>query len=259
MNILENITHYMYAEVKRRSTLVPSAVLERSYMFSKPCRSITTALSSVRSSGVIAEFKRKSPSKGNINIGADPLETALGYEKSGAAAVSVLTNNRFFGGSAEFLTLIANTVSIPVLRKEFVVDSYQITEARALGADFILLIAEILTRDTIIEFTDYAHDLGMEVLLELHSEDQLDKWYSEIDVLGVNNRDLATFKVDIERSIALAERMPDSVLKIAESGLDSAQGVMYLKKNGFSGFLMGEHFMKNSRPDLACKHFIESL
>ncbi|ERP31699.1 indole-3-glycerol phosphate synthase TrpC [Chitinivibrio alkaliphilus] len=259
MNVLQNIAKHMYTVVERRRNLVSPSVLEKSCFFSKKCISARDALEKRGSSGIIAEFKRRSPSKGDINTTADPLETALGYEASGAAAVSVLTNSRYFGGSAEFLCLIANSLTIPVLRKEFIIDEYQIIEAKALGADFILLICEILTAEEIRRFTQCAHTLGMEVLLELHSEEQINKISDEVDLIGINNRDLTTFTVDLDASCRMIEQLPRDSVVVAESGIDTPDTVDALRSRGFQGFLMGEYFMKQSRPDKVCGDFVRAV
>jgi indole-3-glycerol phosphate synthase len=212
------------------------------------------------SSGIIAEFKQKSPSKGEINFGVKVEEVTKDYAKAGAAGISVLTDFEYFGGSLENLIKARETnPEIPILRKDFMIDKYQIFEAKANGADVILLIAACLEKAQSETLAKEAKTLGMEVLLEVHNADELEKVNDFVDIVGVNNRDLKTFKMDVETSIRLSKLIPDKFVKISESGLDSAKTILYLNENGFKGFLIGETFMKTENPGAACSKLIEEL
>ncbi len=258
MNILDKITQHKRGEVISRMHQKSIQELQESETYFRECNSMKEAIRN--GSGIIAEFKRQSPSKGIINSEAKPEIVASEYTNAGVSGVSVLTDEAFFGGKDQDLLAIKEVVATPVLRKDFVIDSYQIHEAKALGADVILLIARILNPDQTKEFTEIAHGLGLEVLLETHSEQEIEKHYFDsIDLIGINNRDLDTFQVDIENSIRLAQSLPKESIKIAESGLGNPETVIRMKENGFDGFLMGEAFMKHTHPGKACKKFIEQL
>ncbi len=208
--------------------------------------------------GIIAEFKRRSPSRGDIHPGAVADEIVKGYTKSGAAACSILTDTVYFGGALSDLALARKSTSLPLLRKEFIVDSCQIFEARIYGADAILLIASILSFNDIVKFTDTAHQLGMEVLLELHDMDELDRFNPEVDMVGINNRNLSTFVTDTDVSLRMASALPDDIVKVAESGLSSIAEIHRLRDAGYRGFLIGETFMKHQHPGNALKDFINA-
>jgi len=208
--------------------------------------------------GLIAEFKRRSPSKGIINDKADVVEVTKAYTNHGASCLSVLTDSVFFGGSADDLSK-ARVNTIPILRKDFIIDEYQLIEARAMGADVILLIAACLTPDRVKELAFFAKSLQLEVLLEIHNEAELKHICDEVDMVGVNNRDLKTFSVDINRSIELGKQIAADKLKIAESGIDSIETIIAFKKAGFKGFLIGEHFMKQPDPTIAFAEFVKQL
>jgi len=226
----------------------------------RKANSLKKALMAHGTSGIIAEFKRQSPSKGIINDKVTPEQVTQGYAGAGASGLSVLTEPLYFGGSDKDLQLArrANPL-IPLLRKDFVVDDYQIAEAAALQADVILLIAAVLTREEIVELTHTAHRFNLEVLLELHDETELEKIVTEADMIGINNRNLKDFSVDTERSLKLLTKLPADAVKVAESGLSDPATVDHLREGGFSGFLMGENFMKNDNPGLACREFIARL
>ncbi|HAV02966.1 MAG TPA: indole-3-glycerol phosphate synthase TrpC [Chryseobacterium sp.] len=209
--------------------------------------------------GIIAEFKRQSPSKGIINAKAAVAETVEGYERGGASAISVLTDSAFFGGSANDLLKAVQAVRIPVLRKDFMVDEYQFYETRGLGASAVLLIAACLSPAQVQEFTDLAHSLQLQVLLELHSAEELGHVCKEIDMVGVNNRNLKNFKVDLQHSVDLAAALPADAIKVAESGIRSAEDYHYLKENGFNGFLIGTRFMESDAPAEAFANFVKTL
>jgi len=260
MNILETIKHHKIKEVALQKSEVSIRQLEKRDHFEKPCLSFTKSIKKSNSSGIIAEFKRKSPSKGEINITATLEDVIKGYTQAGAAAISILTDAYFFGGKKEDLPQGRTCSSCPILRKEFIVDEYQIIEAKSIGADAILLIAKMISVKEIKRFTTLAHQLGMEVLLETHTEAEvLRHLESNADAFGINNRNLSTFEVSVENSIRLSEMLPKSKLKIAESGIDCVETIKQLKANGFDGFLIGEYFMKHSDPGEKCREFIKSL
>jgi len=226
----------------------------------RKCISLKKRLLLPESSGVIAEFKRKSPSRGTINLTAKVAAVTRGYSEAGAAGLSVLTDTQFFGGSLRDLVnaRLANP-GIPILRKDFVIDPLQVAEAKAHGADVILLIAACLNDETIHSLASYAHALGMETLLEIHDEAELDKISPMVDLIGVNNRNLKTFKVSTETSLRLAPLIPRNYVKISESGISSPETIFQLREAGYRGFLMGETFMKSPDPVAACVEFISKL
>ncbi|MDR1202142.1 MAG: indole-3-glycerol phosphate synthase TrpC [Tannerellaceae bacterium] len=227
--------------------------------------SMKTALAD-SASGIIAEFKRKSPSKGWLYPDAMIEDIVPLYEKNGAAACSILTDKVFFGGSLTDLQAARRLVNIPLLRKDFIIDEYQIYQARIMGADAILLIAAALTEDECLSLAKIAHELNLEVLLEIHSETELSHLNPYIDMLGVNNRNLGTFHTDVENSFRLIEKMKSatkatglSPLLISESGISDTEIVKELRKAGFRGFLMGETFMKTKQPGESLLNFIGGL
>ena len=258
MDILEQIIEYKRSEIKKQKAAVSVSQLEASLLFKRPTLSLKQSLLDPSKTGIIAEFKRKSPSKGNINIAADVLKVTNAYTRYGASGLSVLTDQHFFGGCDEDL-LAARVNTIPILRKEFIIDEYQITEARSIGADVILLIAACLTPADVKRLAAFAKNLNLEVLLELHGEDELDHICDEAGLIGINNRNLKTFVVDIERSLRMAERIPADRLKIAESGISSVKNISLFKQHGFQGFLIGENFMKEPDPTIAFAEFVRSL
>lgn len=259
MNILQKIIEHKREEVNRKKELFPIKRLEQSLYFSSPCVSMKQYLQRPDKSGIIAEFKRKSPSKGDINPYASVEKVTIGYMQAGASALSVLTNTHFFNGKNEDLTEARKFNFCPILRKDFVIDEYQIYEARSIGADVILLIAECLDRGRIKVLAEKAKDLGMEVLLEVHSKDQLDKVNSHIDLVGVNNRNLVDFTVDIQTSIELFAHIPKDFIPISESGISDPNAIVRLREEGFRGFLIGEYFMKADEPHKRCQEFIERI
>jgi indole-3-glycerol phosphate synthase len=259
MTILARIVDYKKKEVQSCKELIPVTVLEQMELFGRETYSLRNSLSNPGSTGIIAEFKRKSPSKGMIN-GAAKVETVTtGYARAGAAALSVLTDYTFFGGTNDDLIRARTVNRIPILRKDFTIDEYQIIETKAIGADAILLIAAIITPEECRRFAKKAHEFGLEVLLEVHNNDELECSNEFIDIIGVNNRNLKTFEVDLDHSAELAALIPSDFLKISESGIGSADDIIYLKQFGFSGFLIGENFMKHADPVLAFRQFIEPL
>ena len=261
MNILDKIIAHKKEEVAKLRREVAINQLVGSPNFKRSCFSLRKSLTEPNSSGIIAEFKRKSPSKGVINDKVDVAEVTEGYIKAGAAAQSVLTDQQFFGGNVIDLihARAVNDVK-PILRKDFIVDGFQIVEAKAVGADVVLLIAACLTTQELKNFGNLAEDLGMEVLYEIHSKEELDK-IPDVDnkIIGINNRNLKTFKVDLEHSISLAAQIPDSCVKVSESGISNPRIITGLKEYGFQGFLIGENFMKTENPGGACEAFISQI
>jgi indole-3-glycerol phosphate synthase len=250
MTILDEIIAQKRIEVEQRKAANSVQSLEQLPDFKRMCLSSRDAVQDLHSTGIIAEFKRKSPSKGIINDWADVATTTQGYVKAGAAVLSILTDEPFFGGTLADLQAarLANP-GTPILRKDFVIDRYQLLEAKAWGADLVLLIAACLTPDEITELSLQAHDLSLQVLLEVHDEEELDRSLTHnIDLVGVNNRDLKTFTTSIDTSLRLVERIPDTFAKITESGLHDADTMLTLFRAGFDGFLIGEAFMKTADP-----------
>ncbi len=259
MNILEKIVAHKRKEVAARKELYPTALLERSIYFNSPTVSLSHYLTRPDKQGIIAEFKRKSPSKGDINRFAKVSDVSLGYMQAGASALSVLTDTDFFGGKSEDLTEARKFNYCPILRKDFVVDPYQVIEARSIGADAILLIAEVLSKEEVKSLAELATGLGLEVLLEVHSEAQLAKVCEAVAAVGVNNRNLETFEVNLDTSRKLAGLIPSGKVKVSESGIRSAADAADLRTYGYQGFLIGEQFMKTSNPKAACSKFLKEL
>jgi indole-3-glycerol phosphate synthase len=258
MNILEKIIGHKKTEVAEAKAAVPVAELEKRAFFTREVLSLKASLGDPRKTGIIAEFKRRSPSKGVINDKVSVVEVTKGYTEAGAACLSVLTDRNFFGGSPADLEA-ARVNAIPILRKDFIIDEYQIVEARAMGADVILLIAACLKPVEVRRLARVADSLGLEVLLEIHNEEELDHICDETRIVGVNNRDLKTFTVDIERSIRLSQQMPVDKLLIAESGINRVETIWHMRDSGFHGFLVGEHFMKDQNPAIAFASFVQQL
>jgi len=258
MNILEEIIEYKREEVKSKKSKAKIADLEKRELFSRTVLSLKDFLLDKSRTGIIAEFKRRSPSKGIINPDVDIVEVTKGYAENGASCLSVLTDEHFFGGSDEDL-IKARVNEIPILRKDFIIDEYQLIEAKSLGADVILLIAACLSPAEVKRLAVFAKNLGLEVLLELHAEEELDHISDETTIIGINNRNLKTFVVDIDRSLRMAEKIPLSKLKIAESGISSVENILLFKQHGFHGFLIGENFMKAANPTIAFAEFVKQL
>lgn len=260
MNILDQIIEHKRKEVEEQKRLYPVTVLEQSLYFSRLPVSMKAYIQREDKTGIIAEFKRKSPSKGVINGNASVERTTAGYVAAGASALSVLTDKQFFGGSNEDLMTARKVNSSPIIRKDFTIDEYQIIEAKSIGADAILLIAAVLEPRRSKELAALAHSLGLEVLLEVHDEAELKaNLESGADMIGVNNRNLKTFEVSIDVSKTLAPMIPDAVVKVSESGISSPETIIELRKYGYEGFLMGENFMKNNQPDRAAMEFMNEL
>ncbi len=259
MTILDKIIAEKYKEVEAQKVIMPVSKLEKAEIFGRKTISLKESLVKPGSSGIIAEFKRKSPSKGIINDKVKVEEVTNGYAHAGAAGLSVLTDRPFFGGALVDLMAARQVNRIPILRKDFMVDEYQVIEAKAMGADVILLIAAALELEQIKKLARCAKLLGLEILFEIHASEELDKIVDEVDMVGVNNRNLKDFKVDIEHSLMLAQKLPDKFVKVSESGIDNVDIIKYLKGHGFKGFLIGENFMKQHDPGKACEEFIKKL
>jgi indole-3-glycerol phosphate synthase len=253
MNILDQIIQRKKEEIEFSKSKISVQQLKDSAFFERKPYSLKETLKT--KTGIIAEFKRKSPSKGIINDHSSVFEVASAYQKFGASAISILTDHDFFAGSPTDIYPIREHIRIPILRKDFMVDEYQFYEAKNMGADIVLLIAACLSVSQVDEFTDLAHTLGLEVLLEIHNEEELQHYNKNIDLVGINNRNLKDFRVDLEHSVRLKNLLPKKTLSVAESGIYSVEDFMYLKEKGFDGFLMGEYFMKNEDPGNAFREF----
>ncbi|UZO79277.1 indole-3-glycerol phosphate synthase TrpC [Aquimarina sp. ERC-38] len=259
MNILDKIIIDKRKEVALRKSLIPVKQLEQSVLFDRETTSLAQALRN-SDTGIIAEHKRRSPSKSVINQKVSVQDVALDYETAGACGMSVLTDGKYFGGSLDDLLLARAATQMPLLRKEFIVDTYQILEAKAYGADVILLIATVLTREEIKKFSEFAKSLSLDVLLEVHNLEELEKSIMpSLDMLGVNNRNLKTFEVSIEVSKNLSTHIPDDFVKVSESGISSVEAIKELKPYGYQGFLIGENFMKTENPGASASQFIKEL
>ncbi len=260
MNILDEIIAFKAKEVAARKELHTVRLLEKSAFFERQVVSLCEFILRPDKSGIIAEIKRKSPSKGVINADVSVERTSVGYVEAGASALSVLTDSNFFGGSNEDLMVARKFNSCPILRKDFTIDEYQIVEAKSVGADAILLIAAALSPKVLRSLASFAHSLGLQVLLEVHNEKELhENLSSGADLMGVNNRNLKTFELNVEISKKLASFIPESMIRVSESGIESVETIMDLRQYGYKGFLMGQNFMQHDMPEVACKEFIEDL
>jgi len=259
MDILERIVKDKRLEVKLRKQLIPVKQLESSVLFNRTSASLAKALKQ-STTGIIAEHKRRSPSKATINQNLNVQDVAKGYEKAGVCGMSVLTDGKYFGGSLDDLLIARASCNMPLLRKEFIIDQYQLLEAKAHGADVILLIAAILSKAEIKQFSEFAKSLGLDVLLEVHNEAELHKSIMpSIDMLGVNNRNLKTFEVSLETSKQLSSLIPDDFVKVSESGISSVEAIKELQAYNYKGFLIGENFMKTEKPGTSASEFIKIL
>ncbi len=260
MNILDTIVARKKEEVALAKARVSLKELENGLHFNRSTHSFKEFLLAETCTGIIAEFKRRSPSKGLINGHSTVEDVTAGYAAGGASALSVLTDNDFFGGDNDDLLAARAVNQIPVLRKDFMIDEYQIVEAKAFGADIILLIAAILTPQEIDGFARLAKSLGLNILLEVHNLEELQRSINPlVDAIGVNNRNLSDFSVDIQTSFKLAEEIPAEFMKISESAISDVNTIRQLKKAGFNGFLIGENFMKTSNPGAAMQAFAREL
>jgi indole-3-glycerol phosphate synthase len=259
MNILAKIVSDKRKEVDLKKSLIPIQQLESSVLFKRETISLSKTLQNSES-GIIAEHKRQSPSKSIINQSLNVQDVAKGYENAGVCGMSILTNGKYFGGSLDDLILARASCQLPLLRKEFIIDSYQIIEAKSYGADAILLIAAILTKNEIKQFSELAKSLHLDVLLEVHNKEELQKSIiPSLDMIGVNNRNLKTFEVNLETSKQLSEQIPDDFVKVSESGISSVNAIKELQLFGYKGFLIGENFMKTSNPGTSATEFINAL
>lgn len=259
MNILDKIVADKRIEVSLKKGLIPVSQLENSVLFEIETISLADVLRN-STTGIIAEHKRRSPSKDVINQSMNVQDVAKGYENAGVCGMSVLTDAKYFGGSLDDLVLANASCDLPLLRKEFIIDEYQIIEAKAHGADVILLIAGILSKQEIKQFSQLAQNLKLDVLLEVHNEEELQKsMMPSLDMLGVNNRNLKTFEVSLETSKKLSNLIPDDFVKVSESGISSIEAIKALKPYGYQGFLIGENFMKSENPGVSAKQFIKDL
>ena len=258
MNILEEIIDHKKQEVKSQKSKVKTADLEKRELFSRKVLPLKDFLLDSSRTGIIAEFKRRSPSKGIINPDVDVVEVTKGYADNGASCLSVLTDEHFFGGSEADL-LKARINEIPILRKDFIIDEYQLIESKSIGADVILLIAACLSPTEVKRLAIFAKNLGLEILLELHAEEELEHICDETTIIGINNRNLKTFDVDIERSLRMAQKISFPKFKVAESGITSVNDILLFKQQGFQGFLIGENFMKAANPTIAFAEFVKQL
>ena len=257
MNILEKIVADKRKEVEILKNRILISDYEKSQYFDK--KTFSLRLNLKNKSGIISEFKRQSPSKGIINNTSNVLDVTGGYENAGVSALSILTDKKYFGGSIDDIIKVRDNIQIPILRKEFIVDEFQIVEAKAIGADAILLIASVLSKQETENFAKLAKSLGLEILLEIHNEQELSHINQYVDCVGVNNRNLKTFEVNIQNSISLSYKIPNDFVKVSESGISSVDAIKELQQFGFQGFLIGENFMKTDNPAMACQTFINEL
>lgn len=258
MTILEQIVATKKKEIALQKQAVSLEYVRNQSTGLKRGFSLKKALAN-SSTGIIAEFKRKSPSKGFIHQGANVTDVVREYQKAGCSGISVLTDKEYFGGTIGDLKSARAIVDCPILRKDFIIDPYQIYVSKLLGADVILLIAASLTLEDAYDLGEVAHELGMEVLLEVHNEQELEYISRFTDIVGVNNRNLKTFDKDVKVSFELAGKIPSEYIKISESGLSDPQTVKRLRAAGYNGFLMGEAFMKSQHPGQALEKFINDL
>lgn len=260
MNILDKIIETKKQEVEQLKKVTPESAMRDGKYFNRKGISLKTRLENAPVPGIIAEFKQKSPSKGEINYSVKVDQVTRGYAEAGAAGLSVLTDHDYFGGSMINLVKAREAnPDTPLLRKDFIIDPYQILEAKAMGADLILLIAACLKAEEISSLAAFAKELGLEILLEIHNEEELGKISPEVDMVGVNNRNLKTFEVSVDTSLRLAAGIPDQFVKISESGLSRPETIFGLYEAGYKGFLIGETFMKTDDPAAACRNLIEQL
>ena len=260
MNILDQIIDAKKKEVASKKALTPVQKLEQSIYFETQPVSLVKYIRRPDKIGLIAEIKRKSPSKGIIHANAQVERISIGYMQAGASGLSVLTDQEFFGGTNEDLITARNFNFCPVLRKDFIIDEYQIIEAKSIGADVILLIAAVLKPEEVKRLSSFAQSLGMEVLLEVHNWEEMDQALTDtVNLVGVNNRDLTTFKTDVDTSRQLAELIPNNFLKVSESGISNPLVVLELMNYGYEGFLIGEHFMQHGKPERAALEFVKQV
>ena len=259
MKILDKIVEDKKIEINKLLSNSPISKLENSHLFSRKCISLKESIKN-NNSGIICEFKRRSPSNQNINYISSLSDVVSGYEKAGAAGLSILTNKEYFDGDPQDIIDIRDISNLPILRKEFIISEYQVIEAKSIGSDAILLIASILSEEEIIGYSSLAKSIGLEVLLEIHSEDELYKISGyDIDIVGVNNRNLDTLEIDLNNSIELYGKIPSKFVKISESGISEIESILKLKEVGYNGFLIGEKFMKTNNPMESANDFIKKI
>ena len=257
-DILQTIVAHKRMEIARLKETVSPDQLIRQLGTPGQSKSLKQTLAH-SPTGIIAEFKRRSPSKGWIAPNADPALIVPGYERAGASGISVLTDQEFFGGSLNDLETVRPLTRLPILRKDFIIDPCQLYQAKLAGADVVLLIAAALTRNECTELSRLAHELKLEILLEIHAEQELDYLNGHVDLIGVNNRNLGTFHTDVQNSFRLARKLPKELLWVSESGISQPDTIKQLREAGFSGFLVGERFMKNGDPAHALADFLQPL
>ena len=259
MKILDKIVEDKKIEINKLLSNSSISKLENSHLFSRKCISLKESIKN-NNSGIICEFKRRSPSNQNINYISSLSDVVSGYEEAGAAGLSILTNKKYFDGDTQDIIDIRDISNLPILRKEFIISEYQVIEAKSIGSDAILLIASILSEEEIISYSSLAKSIGLEVLLEIHSEDELYKISGDdIDIVGVNNRNLDTLEIDLNNSIELYGKIPSKFVKISESGISEVESILKLKEVGYNGFLIGEKFMKTNNPMESAYNFIKKI
>ena len=259
MKILDKIVEDKKIEINKLLSNSSISKLENSHLFSRKCISLKESIKN-NNSGIICEFKRRSPSNQNINYISSLSDVVSGYEEAGAAGLSILTNKKYFDGDTQDIIDIRDISNLPILRKEFIISEYQVIEAKSIGSDAILLIASILSEEEIIGYSSLAKSIGLEVLLEIHSEDELYKISGDdIDIVGVNNRNLDTLEIDLNNSIELYGKIPSKFVKISESGISEFESILKLKEVGYNGFLIGEKFMKTNNPMESAYNFIKKI
>jgi len=259
MNILDKIIAHKKQEILIVSKEITTRGLEKSNLFNRVTTSLSDSLLDNSKSGIIAEFKRKSPSGGVINSEASVVDVASGYFREGASGISILTDTHFFGGSSGDLSLARENNQFPILRKDFIISEYQVIESKAIGADAILLIVAALSKPEILSFARLARSLGMEVLLEIHEQSELETVNQFVNIVGVNNRNLKTFKVNTDVSEEIADKIPVGFVRISESGITSPQVIYKLRLAGYNGFLIGGKFMGSPDPIRAFSEFVKDL
>ena len=259
MKILDKIVEDKKIEINKLLSNSSISKLENSHLFSRKCISLKESIKN-NNSGIICEFKRRSPSNQNINYISSLSDVVSGYEEAGAAGLSILTNKKYFDGDTQDIIDIRDISNLPILRKEFIISEYQVIEAKSIGSDAILLIASILSEEEIIGYSSLAKSIGLEVVLEIHSEDELYKISGDdIDIVGVNNRNLDTLEIDLNNSIELYGKIPSKFVKISESGISKVESILKLKEVGYNGFLIGEKFMKTNNPMESAYDFIKKI
>lgn len=255
MTYLDKIIEHKKKEVVHRASLYPEKLLKQSVFYPSDKVSLERYLLRKDKTGIIAEFKRASPSAGSLNTEATVEETTLAYMQAGSSALSILTDETFFKGSLKDLQVARELNYCPILQKDFIVSPYQLIEAKSYGADAVLLIAAVHSKNSLLQLHQQALDMGLEVLIEIHNEQEIEKLPESARLVGVNARDLTSFKVSQAQQLALVQQLPSDVIPIAESGINSAEALRKLRKAGYQGFLIGTRFMQEAHPGRACKQF----